>query len=106
VVKFEVGQKVVVFDRHTGDRFSEVIRVTKRFVETRGGSKWNQHGHQYPQQEWSTTHITPVSELTESVIEQVRVGMHARRLSQVKWSELPLDTLRKVSALVKEGRGS
>lgn len=105
-MSYEVGQKVVIFDRHNGDRFSEIVRVTKRFVETKGGSKWNHHGHPYPHQDWSTSHIAPVDEMAADTLERVRIGLHARRLGQVDWKELPLETLRKISALVKEATSS
>lgn len=105
-MNFEVGQKVVIFDRHNGDHFSEVVRVTKRFVETKGGGQWNpSDGHPYPYQQWGTSHIVPVVDVTAEELERVRRMALARYMRRrVKWDEVPLSTLEEIAGLLSEAK--
>lgn len=107
-MSFEVGQKVVMFDSLRGDRLSTVVRVTKRFIETKGGSRWNLHGHPYPRQDCPTysSIVLPMDTVSATTIDRVRREMHARSLAQVDWASVPLETLRKIGELVKEAKSA
>jgi hypothetical protein len=99
---FVVGQKVVIFGNSIGGSFSEVTRVTKRFVETRGGSKWNHQGSPYPREKWNRTFIKSINDVPTPTLEAIDAQNRARYLHNVVWKDLPNDVLRQVMKLVRE----
>lgn len=104
---FTRNQRVVVVD-HTGhlihDESRIIVRVGARCVTLDNGSQWTLNGGPYAKRDRGVF-SRRIRSLTEADEVEFARRKHAARLGDVKWRELPAETLAAVKALVDKARG-
>jgi hypothetical protein len=101
-IQWTVGEEVIVSWRGGLPRTAKVTRVTKSFVETSDGCKWNHNGSQRPRGDhWTSRELlkaTP-AEIASTNNENRRANL-AYALAKTDFGKLPLETLRAIKGLV------
>ncbi len=101
--KFKVGDRVAVLDwKGHFDRISRVRRVMVRFVELDSGSKWQLDGSRYPKRQLGDRAC--ILETTPEHEDADERRQSASRLFNMEWRNLSVDQLRRVMAIVNEGK--
>ena len=100
---FMVGMAVAVLYRGQPKRIRNVARVTKRFVElSHEGQRYQPDGRDtYPRSnhEFGSQRIRYATE--KDVATVCKAGL-VRKLARVEWGKLPLETLRRVSEILRQ----
>jgi hypothetical protein len=108
MTNFAPGQlvRIIRYGFDAGDEIDAVKRVTKRFVELDGGSKWSLDGHHgYPYGKRTRARIVPATEKDIDEVSDQSARQNAIEfLRHTKLEDLPTAALVAAAAALKESK--